>query len=152
MSQRPSTTAILPSDKFDEGAVLRLDKKPTNEWATHAADLLSWIQDINWPIARPVIDLLRKAPAALVGPIRDVLAGDDDEWQHNCLLYLVAEMPLDTREQLRPDLERFRDAVSPQVDRDWDMRELIDGILGTGESEDKAKQQRMENTIPNELS
>jgi hypothetical protein len=42
-------------------------------------------QDRNWPIFLSIRELLQQHPGLVVGPVREVLKGDDDDWKNHCL-------------------------------------------------------------------
>jgi hypothetical protein len=98
---------LLPKDKHDHEAMERLQKLPIQELVPLLPELLEWVADINWPIARDAIDLLLTAPEHIVEPIRDVLRTTDDGWKNNCLHYVIPHLPVEQRRQLKPDLERI---------------------------------------------
>ncbi|KAL2061392.1 hypothetical protein VTL71DRAFT_7665 [Oculimacula yallundae] len=95
--------------------------------------LLTWIQDINWPVASPVIHLLRKYPFVIVEPVRKVLrdeAGEKDDggWKFNCLNYLVVEMNPEYQILLNEEIVRM--ATSPtKEEAEWETVEIAKDIL-----------------------
>ena len=96
-------------------------------------DLLVWIQDANWPIAWPIVELLRKYPSIVVEPVRKILrdeAGekDDGEWKHNCLTSLVAEMDKEHKSTLKDELLRMV-RVPTKEEKEWETGEAAKGIL-----------------------
>jgi len=44
-------------------------------------DLLVWIQDLNWPGARRIADVLTTLGSPVLPPVRLVLQGADRDWQ-----------------------------------------------------------------------
>ena len=54
---------------------------PPDALVPHIPELLTWLQDINWPIARPVAAALSRCGIALVEPVRSILLSDDDIWK-----------------------------------------------------------------------
>ncbi|MEI2280658.1 DUF5071 domain-containing protein [Paenibacillus polysaccharolyticus] len=49
---------ILPKDKFDVESVEKLAKRSNDELRHILPELMEWLQDGNWPISKPVEDLL----------------------------------------------------------------------------------------------
>ena len=48
-------------------------------------DLLEWLQDYNWPVARPIGEFLASIPEPMVPHIRAVLDGNDLIWKYWCI-------------------------------------------------------------------
>ncbi|TVY50755.1 hypothetical protein LCER1_G006221 [Lachnellula cervina] len=123
-----SQKALLPKDKHDSPAIAHLSTLPESAIAPLVPELLTWIQDINWPISALAARFLLQYPHLLVVPVRGILLGDDGEWKHNCLVYLVDEMPLEQQRVLRSAVERI--AESPTGgDREFESDEVARIIL-----------------------
>jgi len=130
-----SQKAILPKDKHDDTAIAHISTLPESSVAPLIPELLTWFQDINWPIAMPTKSLLLKYPHLLVAPVLQVLLGDDDEWKHNCLAYIVDEMPREQQRAFRPVVERIAKSPTTVEKEDYeldviarDILEKLDGI------------------------
>ena len=98
---------LLPKDKHDDEAIKRLRKLPIQELEPLLPELLEWVADINWPIARDAIDLVLTVPEHIVEPIREVLRTTDDGWKNSCLNYVIPHLPVEQQRQLKPELERI---------------------------------------------
>ncbi|GBF75528.1 DUF5071 domain-containing protein [Paenibacillus sp. 598K] len=96
---------LLPKDKHDFESVNELKTLDKAELVLLVPDLLEWLQDINWPIAREVAKLLLTVPHEAVPYVEEVLAGKDELWKIGCLDYLVIDLPVDAQERLRERLE-----------------------------------------------
>ena len=70
-------------------------------------ELLTWLQDCNWPISRPIGDFLETLPAEIAPLIWEVLSGDDHIWKYWCIVRLISVMPLPIAEQFRAELIRL---------------------------------------------
>ena len=124
----PNAQIQAPQSKHDFDSVANLDSLPVSSWQHLIPELLTWLQDVNWPIFAETERLLLKNPRALVDPLREVYRGDDDAWQYYCL-HLIQQMPQDCKQMLKPDLLCFRARMTDEVDRDWDMtRDLDDAV------------------------
>jgi len=95
-----------PHDKHDFASLEPVEASEPSTWAHLVPELLTWLQDPNWPISGRVKEVLLLNPTALIDPVRPVLEGDDGGWQSNCL-DLVLRLPRDTQSVLRADLEAF---------------------------------------------
>ena len=114
---------LLPQDKSDLERVTLLQRAELPTLRALAVPLLVWLQDRNWPIAAPVVGLLRQVPDALPTAIREILQGDDEIWQSNVLTELVAHWPPEMRAKLDGEI----DALAART-TDEDLREALDLI------------------------
>lgn len=97
---------LLPQDKGDLAAV---ERAAAAGWPTIEPilpHLLTWLQDLNWPVAPAVAQLLVRVGEPVVPVIRQVLAGDDDLWRLWVMQAVVAEMGEPVIRELRVELER----------------------------------------------
>ena len=76
-------------------------------------ELLGWLQDGNWPIARQLAPFLAAIGLPLVPHIRHVLATDDGLWK-DWILCTVVKASRELRQELQGDLQRI--ATSPNRD------------------------------------
>ncbi|HRF50735.1 MAG TPA: DUF5071 domain-containing protein [Anaerolineales bacterium] len=99
--------ALLPRHKHDLERVARLAVKPQLEIAPFYADLLEWVQDINWPVAPKVASLLRDSGIPLVPYIRTVLGTEDDIWKYWVLSYVVQGSSSEVVGALKDEITRI---------------------------------------------
>ena len=97
----------LPKDKFDFATVETLNKLPVEAIAPHIPELLVWLQDTNWPISKPVANLLSKQRKELIEPIRTVLYGNDAIWKKGIISDLVCNTDSEVRLSLSDELMRI---------------------------------------------
>ena len=100
-------TEYLPRDKHDSERVNQLKNLSREELVLLLPGLMEWIQDMNWPIAEEVAELLLTYPDEIVPLIKDVLVTNDDIWKYWCLIKLVKKLPKDLKVQLKGDLIRL---------------------------------------------
>jgi hypothetical protein len=50
--------------------------------------LLSWIQDLNWPVAEPLQRLFLSIGEPIYPFIKNIFRTDDDDWKFSCLIML----------------------------------------------------------------
>ena len=98
---------MIPRHKFDELAVLRLQLSTRKEIIPILPELLVWIQDMNWPIAPKIVELLRAYPIETVPHIKEILKGTDSIWKYWCLLELVQPMSKEHQLLFKDDLLRL---------------------------------------------
>ena len=106
----PQLNALLPKDKLDTAAIKRLSQAGYPYIEPLLSELLTWMQDLNWPVAQELRPFLADIGAPLAPHIRAVLQTDDDVWKYWTVIGVVAESnPLTV--MLRLELERI--ASSP---------------------------------------
>ena len=69
-------------------------------------ELLEWLQDCNWPVARVLAPFLGSIGLPMLPHVRKLLEGDDDIWKYWVLSRVVEESPT-LAAALREDLERI---------------------------------------------
>jgi hypothetical protein len=107
----------IPADKHDQTAVERAAALGFPTINPILPDLLEWLQDINWPVAPVVADLLAKAGVEIAPHINAVLKGDDGVWKYWILTSLAEHLHRDVWTLIEADVERL--SRSP-TDRDRD--------------------------------
>lgn len=104
----------IPTDKFDEDAVRRAEAVGFPALDPVLPDLLMWIQDLNWPVARGLARLLAQAGPVIVPHIRAVLLSDDGEWKSSILNSWAEAVPVAVLELFSDELAGL--AVTPTKD------------------------------------
>lgn len=74
--------ALLPQHKSDSESVEKLRTLSFEQIEPIIPDLLEWLQDINWPIAGAVADVLTPFVGKIVPDIIRVLKSSDEEWKY----------------------------------------------------------------------
>lgn len=95
----------LPAHKDDRDAVLKLQKLEYPEIAPILPHLMSWLEDLNWPISKDIADKLLKVGYPMIPYVQKVLRSDDMQWKYCVLVSLVSKMNLMCLNELRPDIE-----------------------------------------------
>jgi hypothetical protein len=98
---------LLPRDKHDFERVNALKNLDKDELIVLIPELLTWLQDSNWPISSEVSILLLTVPAETIPYIREVLGGNDDIWKEWCLRDFVMPLPAELRQLLKEDISRI---------------------------------------------
>ncbi|MDM5246000.1 DUF5071 domain-containing protein [Lysinibacillus sp. G4S2] len=97
---------LLPRHKFDNDRVAMIKKMDRDKILPLLPNLLEWIQDMNWPVAPSVLELLLTFPEDIVPHVQGVLSSNDDSWKWFILKFLVIELPVESRVQFREYLTR----------------------------------------------
>ncbi|MBO9558425.1 MAG: DUF5071 domain-containing protein [Caulobacter sp.] len=128
--------ALLPEDKLDIDAVARLVTEGYPAIQPLLPDLLTWMQDINWPVAQALQPFLASIGASLAPLVRTILNTNDDVWKYWVVACLVAESrPLILA--LEPELKKLAYTPTPgeQGERIDRLAENILRRLASGGSE-----------------
>lgn len=85
------------------------------------AELTTWLQDCNWPVAHILIPFLASIGAPMAPHVSRVLKTDDHVWKYWILQLIMPSLPEGAAQQFRPELERLCNAPS-----DAERREELD--------------------------
>ena len=118
----------LPRDKFDVAAIEKLQQAPESEIIECLPGLLQCIQDINWPIAEPALELLMKFPTEITPHVEKVLLEDDGQWKYWCLLKIVPNLPFYSKMVLADVVMKIAEQPSKQ-DIEEGLDELAKNVL-----------------------
>lgn len=75
-------TDLIPKDKGDIVTAEQLKNYSFEEIKPIIPDLLGCLQDMNWPVARPISEYLVGVADKITPHILDVLRGDDEIWKY----------------------------------------------------------------------
>jgi hypothetical protein len=125
----PAQIALLPKDKFDDAAIEHISTLSDSEIEPLLPEILTWLQDSNWPIVWVVLPFVLHYPTLITEPVREILRTGDAAWIDVVLRNVVKEMPLAQRNELRIEIERM--ATEPTEEEkenevDVDAREILD--------------------------
>jgi len=118
---------LIPQTKFDTERAEQAVAAGYPAVEPILPELLEWIQDCNWPVARVLAPFLGTIGAPLIPHIRKILATDDTMWKYWTLTYLVRNSP-DVVAALREDLERYANSPTPD-ERAGELDEVARTIL-----------------------
>ena len=131
-THRPSNsmaTPYLPRDKADLATVAALDGMDDAEIAPLVPHLLTWLQDMNWPVAKALAPRLASMGSAILAEVHAILKGKDEVWTYWVLQALVSQWPAEDILRLKPELERL--AATPSEE---EVDVVAWEILGLGRS------------------
>ena len=119
---------LIPKNKQDYTTVELLKSKDLATIESLADDLLFWIQDINWPIAEDLIEMLIPLDDKLVPNIKKVIDSEDYEWIYNCLYFLISRLSNEPIQKLEKDLNRLKENKSKAF-IEYEIPSLVDELL-----------------------
>jgi len=73
---------LIPKDKGDVETALKLTGHSYSELKPIIPELLQWLQDMNWPVSRPVAEYLETITEEISDEILKILRGDDGVWKY----------------------------------------------------------------------
>jgi hypothetical protein len=120
----------IPRNKHDLCAIERARALGFPELNEILPSLLVWLQDANWPIARPMASLLATAGQEIVPHIKGVFTGEDAVWKYWIIELLVPELTPTAISKLRTELERLADKPS-QSDKSEGVNLVAQSVLVT---------------------
>lgn len=80
---------LIPRHKDDQEVIEQLKKLSFEEIKPIVPDLLEWLQDINWPIAGPVSEVLLPFTDEIAPYIVNILKSHDGIWKLWILTFLL---------------------------------------------------------------
>jgi len=119
---------LIPKAKSDYDCVERLKVAGKEKIIPILPQLLEWLQDINWPIAQDIVEIIADYEEHLIPHIRAVLKSDDGVWKFFLLHGLINRFSNEKLLELKPDLVRMK--LSPTKDEiDEELAEKIEELL-----------------------
>ena len=82
LKHRMKLSDCIPATKFDIAAVENAAALGFPAINPILLELLEWVQDGNWPVARGVFGLLAKAGPEIAPHINAIFDSDDEEWKY----------------------------------------------------------------------
>jgi hypothetical protein len=95
---------LIPAHKDDQKVIEKLKKLSFEEIKPIIPDLLEWLQDMNWPIAGPVAEILKPFSDNIVPEIIKILKTNDGFWKWGTLTTLARTT---TNQMLLTEIERM---------------------------------------------
>ena len=119
--------SLLPQDRTDDARVKAIIALGYPTVVPIVPDLLKWLQDYNWPIAKAIAPFLVTIGVPLVPNLRDILMTADDEWKFWIMTKIIAKSP-EIAQGLQDELERI--ATNPTAsERSSDLDNVAQEIL-----------------------
>lgn len=81
--------SLIPKDKFDDSAISKLKELSFEDIQPIVPDLLIWLQDMHWPIAIQVADVLRPFADRINSEVLPILTSHDELWILGILVHIA---------------------------------------------------------------
>lgn len=111
---------ILPIDKGDVDKALSLKNYAFVQLKPYSMKLLSYLQDMNWPVAAPVANCLRTYVNDLVDEIVEILRSDDDMWKYWIIVALIDKVNYEINPIIIDELNRLANFPS-SIEKDSEV-------------------------------
>ena len=100
---------LVPKNIFDFSGIEELRKLSDEEIASVIPDLLAWMKDMNWPVAKEMPALLAPHQKVLIPHIIEILQPEQWEcdWKTDIILFLLPLLDEKYLLMLKPSLERI---------------------------------------------
>ena len=98
---------LLPFNKEDVSAAERITALPLEKIEPIIPPLLTWLQDLNWPVAQVLTPYLKGMGIKLQQEIAKILEGNDVMWQYWVLVELVNVPDLSLAKSLEDKLTKI---------------------------------------------
>jgi hypothetical protein len=86
---------LIPKHKGDNETADKLKNYSYDQIKPIIPDLLTWMQDMNWPVAGPVSDYLETLTDNISSDLLNILKGDDEVWKY----WIIARFGRLTKDQ-----------------------------------------------------
>ena len=100
---------LIPKDKFDQKPFHKLMEISEEEIQPILPELLSWMADVNWPIAKDIVRVLTRFPNSIVPLIKERLKPSerDEDWKYFIISSLIPQLSKDAQILLDNDISRI---------------------------------------------
>lgn len=120
-------SGLIPKNKFETEKVDALIQLGYPAVQPILPELMTWVQDMNWPVARILQPFLVSIGAPLEPYIREILKTEDENWKYWIFSGIIGNSrPL--LEIFKPELERM--SLNPTVaEKIEELNELAKSLL-----------------------
>jgi hypothetical protein len=74
--------SVIPKNKFDIETAKKLTNYTFEEIQPIIPNLLEWLQDLNWPVSKPVADYLLPFSESIASELINILHSNDEMWKY----------------------------------------------------------------------
>lgn len=121
---------FLPRSVYDVDKVAEIKKLDRDTQMSLLQDLLVFTQDMNWPVAPSVLEILLTFPEEIVPHVQAVLSSEDDNWKWFLLHFLVIKLPVASKVQFKDYLLKVAENPT-NMERAEELDEIAKEILAT---------------------
>jgi hypothetical protein len=122
-----SLQELVPEAKDETAKATKLVAQGYPAVAPVLAEMLEWVEDAQWPVAKVFLPFLARIGAPLVPHVRYVLQSQDEQWKRVVLDHIVSESG-DLAHGLSVDLLRLIDTPT-DAERAEDLHTTADALF-----------------------
>jgi len=123
LTNKGDILSLVPKNKFDDSKLDVIDGLSDSEMQIIIKELFEWTKDINWPIAIPLMNILKKREQLSIPCLKNILMSRDWEWIEWILKYLVSNFSDSYIMQLEKELETIVNIE--EIDDDYEEMKII---------------------------
>ncbi len=100
---------LVPKDKFDTSNIDKLRGLSDDEIRLIIPELLKWTQDMNWPVANEIVDILIDRGGILEPYILEILSQNqnDDIWTYWIISVLIPKLTDKPSQKIISEIKRI---------------------------------------------
>ncbi len=98
---------VIPKDKSDVNFIHELSKYDIKEVKEVVPELLTWLQDYNWPVAKYMAGYLSNFSNEVSNEILAILKGNDDIWKYWIVFTLVLHSKVTPNKAIMKEVKRL---------------------------------------------
>ncbi|MHA6529406.1 DUF5071 domain-containing protein [Paenibacillus sp. BAC0078] len=115
----------LPRDKSDYRSVEMLARSEGSLVIPLLPELLTWVQDMNWPIAIDIVEILLKYRTETIPHVKTILAQHETGWTYNILMHLINKWDTELVSRLSASLQELAQTMDNYEDTDLLSIEIL---------------------------
>lgn len=105
---------LIPRDKFDTSTISKLEVISDSDFEAIGMEILTWVQDINWPIASEMVRLIVLRQDVMMHHIETVLRGSDEIWKYWIITNIIPNINENNLKKIYPRLLEI--SLNPTID------------------------------------
>ena len=117
MKEYTDINELLPKDKHDDSTAEKLMALTDDEISVIMPVLLTWLQDVNWPVSSVIEDVIGKHIRAAAPYIPDILRGTDDMWKYGVVSRVLVKYPVNDK-GIISEIKRLADSPTPSEEEE----------------------------------
>lgn len=125
MNRSPFT--LIPASKYEVEKAQQLVELGWPAVQPVLPQILEWLQDLNWPVARVLQPFVVSIGAPLAPAMRDVLVGSDSSWKYSLVVGVLAHSA-SLQSALVPELKWLAEG-SGRADSDEGVQDAARNLL-----------------------
>lgn len=108
--------AYLPKNKFDTENLEKIARLSDDEIKPMIGELLEWMQDYNWPVAKEILPILIARQNLIVPTLSKICNSDDIMWKYWVMELIIPELTHENQMILKNDIVKLSQLMEPDED------------------------------------